>query len=314
MEAVMTAPTPLSRRQVFAGAAALVSACASSGKASDAAAPAFCPEAARKGRLKQSLTDWPYVKHFGGLDGLCKTAKDLGCVSVELCKPKDWPTLQKHGLVCAIAGSHGYVQGFNDPANHAVCVAKIKEAADAGAATGCSPSVITFTGFRGEIPDDVGAKNTVAGLKKVIGYCEEKKINLVIEMLNSRVAEETKGHPGYQGDHMDYVIDIVKQLIVSQRGRGPQPNNKPRKTPRTIKPRRSRRPRRPRRPRRKQQHMRLAQDHQGLRRFSTERIYGGHLVGPGKWLSASPRGHFPGRLQMSDIGHAHVICRASFTE
>jgi hydroxypyruvate isomerase len=213
----MSIPTPLSRRHLLGaagamGAAALASGCSSSGKPCEAGAPAFCPEAARKGRLKQSVTDWPYVKHFGGLDGLCKTAKDLGCVSVELCGPKDWPTLQKHGLVCAITGSHGFVKGFNDPANHDMCVATIKEAVDASASTGCCPSVITFTGFREGIPDDVGAKNTVAGLKKVIGYCEGKKINLVIEMLNSRVAEDMKGHPGYQGDHMDYVIDIIKQV------------------------------------------------------------------------------------------------------
>ena len=30
-------------------------------------------------------------------------AKRLGCVSVEIVDPKDWPTLKKHGLVCAIA-------------------------------------------------------------------------------------------------------------------------------------------------------------------------------------------------------------------
>jgi hydroxypyruvate isomerase len=31
-------------------------------------------------------------------------------------------------------------------------------------------------------------------------------------MLNSRVAEEMKGHPGYQGDHMDYCVEIVRQI------------------------------------------------------------------------------------------------------
>ena len=31
-------------------------------------------------------------------------------------------------------------------------------------------------------------------------------------MLNSRVNGEMKGHPGYQGDHTDYCIDIIKQV------------------------------------------------------------------------------------------------------
>ncbi|MGE3806337.1 MAG: TIM barrel protein, partial [Gemmataceae bacterium] len=33
-----------------------------------------------------------------------------------------------------------------------------------------------------------------------------------LEMLNSRVKEDMKGHPGYQGDHTDYCIDIIKKV------------------------------------------------------------------------------------------------------
>jgi hydroxypyruvate isomerase len=31
-------------------------------------------------------------------------------------------------------------------------------------------------------------------------------------MLNSRVKENMKGHPGYQGDHTDYCVEILKQV------------------------------------------------------------------------------------------------------
>src|SRR5262249_17466988 len=62
------------------------------------------------------------------------------------------------------------------------------------------------------IPDDVGIKNCVAGFKKIVGYAEARKVNLCLEMLNSRVAEEMKGHPGYQGDHTDYCMEIIKQV------------------------------------------------------------------------------------------------------
>jgi hydroxypyruvate isomerase len=74
------------------------------------------------------------------------------------------------------------------------------------------PNVITFTGFREDIPDDEGAKNCIAGYKKIVGYAEEKKVTLCLEMLNSRVKEEMKGHPGYQGDHTDYCVDIIKKV------------------------------------------------------------------------------------------------------
>ena len=180
-----------------------------------AAALASCkggaqPSSGGGGRLKQSIVQWCFQKYWD-LEALCRVAKDLGCVSVELVGPKDWPVLKRHGLACAIVGSHGFDKGMNNPKYHDMCVSKIRESIDACAAAGV-PNVITFTGFREDIPDDAGAKNCVDGLKKVIGYAEEKKVNLCLEMLNSRVAEEMKGHPGYQGDHMDYCIDIVKKV------------------------------------------------------------------------------------------------------
>ena len=55
-------------------------------------------------------------------------------------------------------------------------------------------------------------KNCVAGYKKIVGHAEKKKVTLCLEMLNSRVNEDMKGHPGYQGDHTDYCMDIIKQV------------------------------------------------------------------------------------------------------
>jgi hydroxypyruvate isomerase len=167
-------------------------------------------KAARKGRVKQSIVQWCYEKYWN-IDALCALAKRLGCLSVELVNPKDWPTLKEHGLVCAIAGSHWFDKGMNNPRYHDLCIEKMRAAVDACAAYGF-PNVITFTGFREDVPDDTGIKNCVAGYKKVIGYAEKKKVNLCLEMLNSRVAVEMKGHPGYQGDHTDYCMQIIKQV------------------------------------------------------------------------------------------------------
>lgn len=203
----------LGRAACAAGALALLPSCKiddDEGVGETRGAPrAEAPQ--QKTQLKQSIVRWCFQKYWD-LEKMCGVAKDLGCQSIELLGPKEWPTLQKHGLTCAIVGSHGFVKGFNDPANHEMCVAKIKESVDACAATGCCSNVITFTGFRNGIADDIGMKNSVAGMKKVIGYCEEKKVNLVIEMLNSRVNKEMQGHPDYQGDHMDYCIELIKQV------------------------------------------------------------------------------------------------------
>jgi hydroxypyruvate isomerase len=175
-----------------------------------AAAPAAAADGpvARNGRIKQSIVQWCFAKYWN-VEQLCAQAKRLGCVSVELVPPADWPTLKKHGLVCAIAGSHGFEKGMNNPKYQEMCIDKMKKAIDACAEAGF-PSVITFTGFREDVPDDVGLKNCVAGYKKVVGHAEKRKVTLCLEMLNSRVAETMKGHPGYQGDHTDYCMEIIK--------------------------------------------------------------------------------------------------------
>ena len=165
----------------------------------------------RDGRLRQSLVHWCYKDHWPDVEQFCRNAKDLGCHSVELIPPEHWPVLKNHGLTCAIASSHGFVKGFNNPKHWPECVDILTKRIDACADAGF-PSVITFTGMREGIPDDVGARNCVEGYKKVVGYAESKKVTLCLEMLNSRVDATMKGHPGYQGDHTDYCVDIIKRV------------------------------------------------------------------------------------------------------
>lgn len=184
------------------------------------------------GRIKQSIVQWCFGSHWQ-LETTCKVAQRLGVPSIELLGPEDWPLLKKYGLTCAITGSHSFVQGMNNPKYHDGCVEKIKQSIDA-AADGGVPTVITFTGFAQEtgpwnngqgpnldqfqgkempvIDPEEGIKNCIAGYKRVVGYAEEKGIKLSLEMLNSRVDENMKGHPGYQGDHIDYCMRIVNGI------------------------------------------------------------------------------------------------------
>jgi len=212
----------LTRRGLLAGAAGAVAAVAAGlpniGRAKDKEASS-CKPAVTKGRINQSVCNWCFMGDCSSkpmtLDELCRHAKAMGIKSVELVNPEDWPVLKKHGLICALANSHGFVKGWNHKENWPMCKEKIEAAVDACAAAGF-PSVITFSGFREGMPDDVGLKNTVAGLKTVIGYAEKKKINLMIEVLNSRVDVEMKGHPGYMGDTAEWCVEVCRQ-IASER-------------------------------------------------------------------------------------------------
>jgi hydroxypyruvate isomerase len=158
---------------------------------------------------KHSVCFWCFEKL--GLERLAAEAAAMGIASVELVPPEQWPILKRHGLVCALTSSHGFLEGWCHPENHAMCKTKIEEAVDATSAAGF-PSVITFSGLRKGMPDDVGLKNTVAGLKTVIGHAERKRVTLCLEVLNSRIATWMIGVPDYMCDTVEWAVEVCRQV------------------------------------------------------------------------------------------------------
>ena len=179
------------------------------------------------GRIQQSVVFWCF--NVGGdkwdIEKTCQVAKTLGCKSVEICGPETWPTLKKHGLTCAIAPNGmpaaPFMKGFNNPKYHEEVIANTSKMIEDCAVAGY-PSVIGFTGYKwrdaddpksGEISLEEGADNCVAGLKKIATLAEKKGVTLCIEHLNTRDGSHPmKGHPGYQGDDIDYVANIVRRV------------------------------------------------------------------------------------------------------
>jgi hydroxypyruvate isomerase len=180
-----------------------------------------------KGRIKQSVAFWCFnsAGDRWDVDKTCQVAKDLGCKSVELIGPDQWGVLKKHGLVCAIApnGMPGapFMRGFNNTGYHEEVIARTKKAID-GCAEAGFPAVIAFTGYHFRdamdskspmITRDEGEKNCVKALKEVAGYAEKKGINVCLEHLNTRDnTHPMKGHPGYQGDDLDWVAGILRKV------------------------------------------------------------------------------------------------------
>jgi len=163
----------------------------------------------KNGRIRQSVCWWCYKPMT--VEGIADYAARMGLESVELLQPEQIPAVQKKGLTCAMISSHGFIKGFAHTEEHEECIQvltdRINKAADGG-----FPNVITFSGYRRGLSTEQGMKNMVDGLKKIIGHAEKKKVNLVIEMLNSRVNINMKGHPDYFCDNMDMTADIVKQV------------------------------------------------------------------------------------------------------
>jgi len=158
----------------------------------------------KNGRINQSVSRWCYGKL--SLDELCTVAKKMGMTAIDLLGPNDFPTLKKHGMVCSMISTHSLTQGMNDKKNHAGCIASIRSAIDAAAEYGF-PNVISFSGNRAGIPDDVGIENAVEGLKQIVGYAEQKKVNICLEYLNSKV-----NHKDYMFDKTSWGVAVCKKV------------------------------------------------------------------------------------------------------
>jgi hydroxypyruvate isomerase len=170
----------------------------------------------KHGRIRQAFSHWCFARHWDVPQSV-QVAKKLGLPALDLIEPKYFPVLKKEGLACSmcpidISPEIVWVNGYNNPDHHARVIHATKEAVDACAAYGF-PNVVAFTGLRNGIPDDVGAANCVEGFKKVVGYAEQKKVTICLELLNSRGDPGLDlGHPGYQGDHTEYCIDIIRRV------------------------------------------------------------------------------------------------------
>jgi hydroxypyruvate isomerase len=160
-------------------------------------------------RINQSVVHWCFRPM--SVEELARHAAGMGLKSVELIGPEHWPMLKARGLVCAISSSHGFARGFAHREEHDECIARLRTSIDATAEAGFS-NVITFSGFRRGLATSVAVDNMVDGLKKIVGYAETKKVTLCLEMLNSRVDVEMKGHPDYFCDDIDLTVDICKRV------------------------------------------------------------------------------------------------------
>lgn len=156
-----------------------------------------------KGRINQSVCKWCYKMP---LEQLAAVAKKLGLKSVELLNPNEIETVTKLGLQCAIVNSHNIPKGLNRKENWDECLEKIRTGIDAAAKFGCR-NVICFSGNRDGMDADTGLKNCAEALKKIVGYAEEKKVTIIMELLNSRV-----NHPDYMCDNSEWGVALCKAV------------------------------------------------------------------------------------------------------
>ncbi len=184
---------------------------ASAGSLALAATPAFrfaragTADQSRPGRLKQSVSRWTYGSM--PLPELCRAAKALGIVAIDLLQPDEWPVVREAGLVASL----GYptprrdfiATGFNDRANHPMLLRELRETIPLAASAGV-PSVIAMFGNRRGRSEADGMAACIEGLRAIAPVAEQHGVTVVVELLNSKV-----DHQDYQGDHTAFGAAVI---------------------------------------------------------------------------------------------------------
>jgi len=187
----------VSRRAVMQGGAAM-------------AAAALLPEAraakVRVGRVRQSVARWCYKQI--PLEKLCADAAAMGIKGVDLLQPEEYGVPARFGLVCAMAYAGGgeINKGLNRVENHAAIEAGFRKNIPLAAKAGV-PNVITFSGQRAGLSDEEGARNCVAGLRRLKSIAEDNGVTICLELLNSKV-----DHHDYMCDRTAWGVRVVEEV------------------------------------------------------------------------------------------------------
>ena len=162
--------------------------------------------AAPAARLRQSVSYWPFAKM--PLAEFARAARRQGVVAIDLLQPEEWPVVRAAGLACSMGyptrRSDFIATGFNDPSKHDMLVAELEAAIPLAAAAGV-PNVIAMFGNRRGMGDADGARNCIAGLRRIAPVAERHGVTVCVELLNSKV-----DHQDYQGDHTAFGVQVIE--------------------------------------------------------------------------------------------------------
>ena len=162
-------------------------------------------------RIKQSISWWCFVPDKLTRDALVRAAADIGYAAIELVELEDYPLIKEHGLqIASIRGHKSLTNGLNRRENGISIEAELRDSIQRAEKWGI-PNVICFSGNRNGQDDSLGAEITAENLHRVSKMAEDAGINLIIELLNSKV-----DHPDYQCDSTAWGVKVC-QMVDSPR-------------------------------------------------------------------------------------------------
>lgn len=158
-------------------------------------------------RIKQSVSWWCFARPGFAPEELVRAAADIGYAAVELVGQEHWQLAKDHGLAIAAIGGHQSISlGLNRRENHDRIAREILDNLKLAEKWGIR-NLICFSGNRGGLDDYTGAMVTVEGLRRVAPRAEDAGVNLVIELLNSKV-----DHTDYQADRTLWGVTVCEMV------------------------------------------------------------------------------------------------------
>ena len=154
--------------------------------------------------FKQSVSYWCISKTS---NDDWKKILDIGITGVELAPREKFDELRELGFAIASMGGHqSLTDGLNKRSNHQRIHDEI--AANCEVATQYEiPNLIVFSGNRNGLSDEEGAEITIEGWKLIAPLAEKAGVNLVMELLNSKV-----NHADYQCDTTPWGVEVCKAV------------------------------------------------------------------------------------------------------
>ncbi len=162
-----------------------------------------------KGNIRHSVCKWCY--NSIPLDDFAVAIKKIGIQAIDLIDLEQFPILKKHDINCSMvsisSNTWGITKGWNKTEHHESLIKHYKYLIDETAKAGYK-NIICFSGNRDEdINDEEGLDNCAEGLSKIIFYAEQKKVTLVMELLNSKI-----DHKNYMCDSTDWGVELCRML------------------------------------------------------------------------------------------------------
>lgn len=160
-----------------------------------------------KGNINHSVSWWTY--NYLSLDELCEAVKKIGFNAIDLVGPKDWPTLQKHGIyssMCYSAGDNDLYKGLDNPVYHEKLIKEYLDVIPIMAKAGYK-NLICFSGKKEELDDETGMKNCKMALEKILPAAEKNGVTMVMELLNSKI-----DHKDYMCNHVEWGAELCKMI------------------------------------------------------------------------------------------------------